>query len=539
MAWVRRVRTTAGATAVQVARSVDGKRQIVAHLGSAHDEVELGVLMDQARLMVANDIQGELDLGVAVPVARAGMIPPPDQALFLETGRPVKKTLVAPAGVLATFSDLLYGIVGAVYDDLGFGSVGDRWFKDLVIAQIVEPTSLLDVDRVLSEMGRSCASFKTRQRTLARCVDGDYRDRIARACYNHALTSGDVSLVLFDVTTLRTQAEKDDDFRKSGYSKDRSVDPQVVVGLLVDREGFPLEIAGFQGNMSEERTLLPVVDSFRSRHGIEQMVIAADAGMLSAGNLKALDDAGYHFIVGSRATRAPIDLESHFVWHGEFVTDGQIVDTLTPKIGRNDDNDPLLLAEPIWDPRAYPDSWRAIWQYSAKRFAHDNHTLDLQQARAQAVIDGDMPAHKPRFVRKAGGAWRLDQASLARARKVCGLKGYVTNMPATIMPPEEVIASYHDLWHVEASFRISKNDLAARPFFVRKEDSIEAHLTKVFAALAVSRAMQKRTGMALRRILRILRPLRSATIRINGVTTTIPPALTPEQKTLVDQLKNR
>jgi len=345
-------------------------------------------------------------------------------------------------------------------------------------------------------------------------------------------------LVLYDVTTLRTQAEKADDFRIEGYSKERSVDPQIVVGLLVDREGFPLEIACFEGNKAEKLTILPVVDRFKARHDIEHMVIAADAGMLSATNLKALDDAGYLFIVGSRATKAPIDLESHFSWHGEFCEDGQIVDTITPKIGMNTDNDTSRLAEPIWDPDEYPSSWRAVWQYSAKRYVRDNHTLDLQQARAQAVIDGDKAAHKPRFVQKAGGAWRLDQASLARARRVSGLKGYVTNMPVTLMPPEEVIASYHDLWHVEASFRISKNDLAARPFFASARESIEAHMTIVFAALAVSRTMQKRTGMALRRILRTLRPLRSAVIRVNGLTQTLPPVLNHDQQTLIDALTN-
>ena len=76
----------------------------------------------------------------------------------------------------------------------------------------------------------------------------------------------------------------------------------------------------------------------------------------------------------------------------------------------------------------------------------------------------------------------LDEAALARARRLVGLKGYVTNIPASLMPAPEVIASYHDLWHVEASFRMSKSDLAARPMFARTRDAIEAHLTIVFTA---------------------------------------------------------
>jgi len=532
------VRTKSGATAVQLVEYVDDRhRRVVAHVGSAHDEVELGVLMEQGRSLLAEYTQPELGFET-MPVLRTTMVPAPAPSGLVPADiRPVRRELVEPAGVLATFSGLLYEVIGNVYDDVGFGAVKDQVFKDLVIAQIVEPTSLFDVDRVLTELGQTAASLSTRNRTLSRCVSGAYRSTIARACFKHASTRGDVSLVLYDVTTLRTQAEKADDFRIPGYSKERSVDPQIVVGLLVDREGFPLEIACFEGNKAEKLTIIPVLDGFKARHSIDHMVIAADAGMLSAANLKALDDAGYQFIVGSRATKAPIDLESHFSWHGQFLTDGHIVDTVTPKIGMNVDNDTNQQSEPVWDPQRYPSSWRAIWQYSAKRFVHDNHMLDLQHDRAQAVVDGVKAAHKPRFVQKAGGVWRVDTASLTRARAVAGLKGYVTNMPVTVMSPEEIIASYHDLWHVEQSFRISKNDLAARPFFASTRDSIEAHLTIVFAALAVTRTMQKRTGLALRRILHTLRPLRSAVIRINGTIRTLPPALNPDQQTLIDQLK--
>ena len=118
------------------------------------------------------------------------------------------------------------------------------------------------------------------------------------------------------------------------------------------------------------------------------------------------------------------------------------------------------------------------------------------------------------------------------------MKGYVTNIPAALMPAREVIGSYHDLWQVEQSFRMSKTDLRARPMFARTRDAIEAHLTVVFTALAISRAVQNRTGLSLRRVLRTLRPLRSATVEINGMTSTIPPALDPDVTALLDALRS-
>jgi len=539
VAWIRRVRTASGATAVQIAESVDGRRRIVRHVGSARDEAELGLLMDEARRLLEDDQQGLLDLGITPPLPKAVMISAPQAGLFrtLSATAAMPARAVSRTRVLKTSSGLLYETLAAVYTSLGFDVVADEVFRDLVIARIVEPTSLLDADRVLAEMGRRSASLSTRKRTLRRAHAGSHRGQIAAACFNHAATNGDVSLVLYDVTTLYFEAEKEDDLRKVGYSKERRVDPQIVVGLLVDRHGFPLEIGCFEGNKAETLTIVPIVKQFQTRHRLVDMVVVADAGMLSSTNLKALDEADLRFIVGSRVTKAPKDLESHFRWHGDAFSDGQVIDTITPRTGHKIDNDPMVKAEPVWSPEAHPGSWRAVWAYSTKRAVRDNKTLTHQENRAKAVVAGEKTARTTRFVKNTSSGHVLDEASLARARRLVGLKGYVTNIPANVMPAAEIIASYHDLWTVEQSFRMSKTDLRARPIFARTRDAIEAHLTIVFTALAVSREVQNRSGRSLRRVLRTLKPLRSATVTINGITTTIPPGLNPEEKALLDALQ--
>ena len=116
------------------------------------------------------------------------------------------------------------------------------------------------------------------------------------------------------MTTLYFEAEREDDLRRVGYSKDRRVDPQVIVGLLVDRRGFPLRIGCWEGNKAETTTIIPVVEAFQAAHGIEELVIVADAGMLSAANLAALDDARLRFIAwgppgpGPRRPGGPLPL---------------------------------------------------------------------------------------------------------------------------------------------------------------------------------------------------------------------------------------
>lgn len=538
MAFIRRVRTASGATAVQVAEYAGGRQRIVKHLGSAHTEAELGLLLEQARELLADPEQGVLALGVEpTPRVTPLVAGPIEQQGLLETGRgPGAGSRHGGGRVLETTSRLLFDALGGVYDRLGFDALGDETFRDLVIARIVEPTSLLDNARVLTDLGQAPVSYSTMKRTMRRVESAKYRDQVATACFAHALNAGDVSLVLYDVTTLYFEAEKEDDLRKVGFSKERRVDPQVVVGLLVDRTGFPLEIGCYEGNKAETQTIIPIVKQFAHRHGLSDMVVVADAGMLSATNLKEFDEAGLRFIVGSRVTKAPVDLASHFRWHGDAFTDAQLIDTITPKNSRVIENDSMLKKEPVWDTAQHPGSWRAVWAYSTKRAVRDNRTLTSQENRAKEVVAGEKSARTPRFVKNTNGTKSLDETSLARARRLVGLKGYVTNIGVEVMGASEVIGSSHELWRVEQSFRMSKTDLRARPMFVRTRDAIEAHLTIVFTALAVSREAQRRTGLAIGNIVRQLRPLRSATIAINGTTQTFGPVVSPAQQPILDAL---
>ena len=168
-----------------------------------------------------------------------------------------------------------------------------------------------------------------------------------------------------------------------------------MVGLLVDRHGFPLEIGCFEGDKAEKLTILPVIRQFQARHGIEGMVVVADAGMLSAANLDDLDEEGLGFIVGSRITKAPVDLESHFRWHGDAFSDGQVIDTITPKTGKNGERPRPAGRARLGPRRSHPKSWRAVWAFSAKRVARDNRTLTAQENRARDVISGAKSARTP------------------------------------------------------------------------------------------------------------------------------------------------
>jgi hypothetical protein len=218
-------------------------------------------------------------------------------------------------------------------------------------------------------------------------------------------------------------------------SKEHRVDPQVQVGLLVDPGGFPLEVHLFEGNKAETTTLIPVLTAFAERHHVTDLVVVADAGMLSAANLNAIEDAGFCFIVGSRITKAPYDLAAYFERHGNYFTDGQVLES-TRVMGTGK------------GARAR----RVVYQWKFKRESRDNKAINAMIDRAEKVADGRAPLKKARFLKITNATKELDQATIDRARQLAGLKGYVTNLPVAAMDGAAVIAAYHDLWHVEQSF---------------------------------------------------------------------------------------
>jgi transposase len=318
---------------------------------------------------------------------------------------------------------------------------------------------------------------------------------------------------------LYFETEVEDDLRRVGMSKERRVDPQIQLGLLVDVAGFPLEVVCFEGNTAETRTLIPTLHAFQDRHGVADLVVVADAGMLSAANLNAVEDAGFTFIVGSRISKAPYDLAAHFARHGDYFTDGQILES-----------------ERVMGTGSSARTHRVVYQYSFRRHKRDDKAINAMIERAEKVAAGTRPLKKDRFVKLDGATRTVDWALVDRARQLAGLKGYVTNLDPATMDGAAVIGAYHDLWQVERSFRMAKTDLRARPIFHHQRDSIEAHLTVVFAALAIARHLQQRAGVSIKKLVNTLRTVRSATIQINGQQLTLDPELPPAARELLAAL---
>lgn len=490
--FIRKTKTASGATAVQIVTK-DGSDIIsIDHIGSAHNQQELDALYAIAKQKL-HPGQLELDLFGA-----GGTAP-----MFME----------------GSYSRLVWDVLEHVYTTLGFDDISDVIFKDLVLARIIEPVSKLDTIRVIEELGLSSPSHSAILRSLKRSIDENYRATLERCCFK-AASPASLSLLLYDVTTLYFEIQKEDDYRKSGMSKERRLEPQITVGLLVGRDGFPLQIRSFEGNRAEVKTFCAALTSFKETHpDIKDITVTADAAMLSSANLSVVEDMGFHYIVGSRISKCPYEIAEYQREPGQKLSDGQIFDTT---VDMNAGHGMKRVKR------------RVIYQYRARRASLDLRNIDKALDKAERMAFGTTPYKKNRFLTVRGGKREVNYALVEQNRLKAGIKGYVTDLD---IPAQEVIDAYHQLFQVEKSFRMSKSDLKARPIFHRKRDSIEAHLTIVFAALAIARRIEDITGISIKKFVQKMRLLRTGKVNFNGNSYEIPPRIPEEELAILHKLE--
>jgi transposase len=119
--------------------------------------------------------------------------------------------------------------------------------------------------------------------------------------YTRKILGGRIGVVFYDMTTLYFEASEEDDFRITGFSKDgKHQQPQIIIGLLVGSYGYPIGYEIFEGNTSETKTLIPVLESFQKKFELEKPIVIADAALLSQKNIDALIAEGYQYILGGR-----------------------------------------------------------------------------------------------------------------------------------------------------------------------------------------------------------------------------------------------
>ncbi|UKJ06371.1 IS1634 family transposase [Solitalea lacus] len=490
---IRTVTTASGAKAVQVIYYYKRKRVVYKHIGSGRSEAEVESLMLVAQDFIDNYTP-------SLPFKEETKF---DNLIFLDRAQFL--------GVHYTF---LYEVLSKVVNKVGLSYIKKPLLLDLVIMRILEPASKLRsielMDTYFGIRHRRQSFYKSARDWLELKQDVE-QIVVAFAKSSYAFN---FELLFYDVTTLYFETFEEDELRENGFSKDnKSQQPQILVALMVTKEGFPVSYEVFSGSTFEGHTILPVVQKFIRKHGVANFTIVADAAMISSVNVQALVESNINYIVGARL--------------------GNLSSPLIEQIDRS------LKREDGHSIRIKTDNGYLICSYSAVRYKKDKYEMEKQIQKAETIIQTPSKGKKTKFTKSRGEVLELNRTLIQKTKKLLGIKGYYTNLEESVADNNTIIGHYHELYRIEQAFRISKSDLQTRPIFHYKEEPINLHLLVCFMSLVVSKHIELSTEVSIKKFVTELKKVTDARM-VNGITgkeIRIRAKITPLIEKLVQNLK--
>ncbi len=447
--FVREKVNLSGVVSVQVITKENGKSKLVKTIGSSSDPIVIADLVKQGHQFIAS-FGGQ-------------------QALdFSDKSSLFKSVFQNISSHTEVGTELL---LGKIFDSIGFRAIDDAIFRQLVLSRLTHPSSKLktsdyldkyhDLDYPVQQIYRYMDKLHFTQKELIQQISYEHTKKIL---------GGEVSIVFYDVTTIYFEIDQEDNLRKTGFSKEgRHQNPQIVLGLLVSKIGYPLAYDIFEGNKFEGHTMLPIIDSFREKYRLEQLVIIADSGLLSNDNIDELKLGGYEFILGARIKNEKLSVKRKIL-------------ALDLKNGESAvvNKDDLILIITYSDNRAKKDrlnrekGLRKI-EKQIKTGRLTKSSINNRGYNKYLKMDGQINISIDYQKFEADAAWD-------------GLKGYLTNAK---LSKDEIIENYGHLWQIEKAFRISKTDLKIRPIYHRLQHRIETHICISFVAYKVYKELER------------------------------------------------
>ena len=448
--FVRQKRNKSGLVSVQVIDKSRGKYRVVKTMGCSDNSSELSLLLVEAEAWIKEQSRiVEFD--------------------FDQEDKLFDQFLSGISSIRIIGPSLL---LGGIFDAIGFNAIPDEVFRKLVLARLCYPASKLKTTEYL----RRYEGYAIDEDQIYRYLDKlnkTQKRQVQCISYKHTLQvlGNQISVVFYDVTTLYFEIKQEDELRKPGYSKDgKHQNPQILLGLLVSAGGYPLAYDIFQGSKFEGHTMMPVLNLFRRKYKLTQLVVVADAGLLSTKNIEALKLNGYQYIIGARLKTESANTKATIL--SMELKDGQSAELL-----RNDNS-------------------RLIINFAAARAAKDSDNRQRAIKRLEKLLKTNKLTKAQinnkgynRLLKMDGEITvALDKEKVTADSRWDGLKGYITN---TSLPIGEIITNYGYLWQIEKAFRIAKTDLNVRPIYHRLKQRIEAHICIAFTAYKVYKELER------------------------------------------------
>ncbi len=363
-------------------------------------------------------------------------------------------------------------ILNRVFDRIGFNRIEDDVFRKLVQSRLSFPASkaatveylknYYDEDLDLSKIYRYLDKLNDRHKHLVQDIS---------VCHTMQVLGGHIGVMFYDVTTLYFETDRQDELRKTGFSKEgRHSNPQIILGLLVSLDGYPLAYCVHEGNKYEGHTMLPVIREFASKYQLDDFIVVADSGLMNSANISELESDGCKYIIGSRIKNESEDVKRQIL---SFDKEDGRMHEIDKAGGR-----------------------RLLIGYSGKRAGKDAHNREkgirrLEKAYKAGHLNKEninRRGYNKFLDMKGDTAVSINYDRIKEDARWDGLKGYLTN---TDIPTADVVAAYHNLWNVEKAFRIAKSKIEIRPMFHFTRRRIEAHICICFVALKVYKELER------------------------------------------------
>lgn len=458
--FIRKKKYPSGNIGVIVAEKVDGKMKELVTIGVARDEKDVERLVGEGKEWISEELarrHPRLDLFGEEREVRQREV---DEA---------NRFLSCISNILLNGCDL---ILDRVFDRVGFNRIEDDVFRMLVKARLAYPASKAATVEYLKNHFDDDVNLSKIYRYLDKLSDHQHeivQDISVR--HTRELFGGTIGALFYDVTTLYFEADREDELRKTGFSKEgRHSNPQIILGLLVSSGGYPLAYCIHEGNKYEGHTMLPVINGFVRRYELEDFVVVADSGLMNNANIAELEAMGYRYIVGAKIKSEAEEVKEWILRQPR--EDGRMAE-FDKGGGRR-----LLVG--YTDKRARKDAYNREKGLHRLEKAYRTGALTKNNVNKRGynkflTMDGSVKVS-------------IDYGKAEQDARWDGLKGYLTN---TGLLHGEVYDAYHNLWHVEQSFRIAKSRIEIRPMFHFTPRRIRAHICICFVALKVYKELER------------------------------------------------
>ncbi len=384
----------------------------------------------------------------------------------------------------------IHEIYGKLFDELGFDRViGDparrvqaaKTIKHLVMARIANPASkrksVIDLERDFGIKLDLSAVYRTLD-----YVDEQSQELIQKKAWNAAtgLFAEKIDVVFYDCTTLYFESFTEDELRQKGLSKEhRFTESQVLLAMMVTRQGLPLGYRLYNGATWEGHTLKDAIAHLESMAQVERVVFVADSGLLSKDNLALLEESKKQYIVAARLKSQPESIKLQILDKESYQPSDQM----------------------LFKDIALSGTRRLLVNYTAKRARKDAH--DRQKALVKMQKKINKSKNPESFISNTSyrkylkienhQSVKIDEEKIKYAEQWDGLHGIITNI--SDMPAQEAFEQYRGLWQVEESFRLTKHDLRVRPIYHWTPRRIQAHVAICFMALVCIRHLSYRVKL--------------------------------------------